>query len=720
MTSADDYYKQIRQKAGNYLSPNDLLVIDRAYQLAESSHTGQPRDSGEPYIFHPLAIIDYLTDMHMDASTLAAALLHDVPEDTTTSLETIQDEFGSEVSRLVDGVTKLGQIKPPPDAPEDLQTVFGQAETFDKMMLATADDIRVILIKLADRLHNMRTIMALPMERRRKVVFSTILIYVPLAARLGAWRIKSEMEDLALQAMDPETYKEITAIVSDRQEERERVIQNVARLIEQRLASFNLPGEVKETPVSLSELLRVSRQSGFSLIQTQEALVLSVIVPQIRDCYTALGCIHSLWKPVPTLFDDYIVAPKDNMYRSLHTTVVGPGGRILKFRIRTDDMQDWAENGIFAFWRNRAEYPGLEKPEDRVLWLKQLGQFRRESGNAQEFVESLMSDFLPEHIYVFSPKGDVFELPKGATPVDFAYHVHTNIGHSCRAARVNEHFKELNAPLRNGDQVLILTIDQPEPYYEWLNPHLEYAFTSLSKRAIKRWFRRLPKAERVAQGMKVLEREFQLLGDPGVEIKLLASMMGYATEEGFLSAVGSAELYVTKVAEKYIDKILCLAPEPTTQSSTDALQGIGTMEYRLGVCCNPQPGSNIVGILNAEGKLTVHRLDCKLALSALEEGRVVALSWRRPGAKTCPVLFEINAIDRSELVRDFTDIIGQARINMDEITASTNKKESRAKIVATLGIETSAQLVRALHQVDHLPNVTEVHCHLQGKETDES
>jgi (p)ppGpp synthase/HD superfamily hydrolase len=751
MHESGSYYQNIRQNAEKYLEKNEIELLDNAYALAEESHSIQRRDSGEPYILHPLAVTDYLVKMRLDGLALAASLLHDVPEDTQTTLTTIRQNFGSEVAQLVDGVTKLGQFKPPPDTSEELLSVFGQADTLDKMMKASAEDVRVILIKLADRLHNMRTILALPMHRRKKVVNSTMRIYIPIAIRLGIWSMKREMEDRVLQALEPETYTELVELISDRKKQRTQTALNVSQLVQHRLTDWGIASEVLELPFGIAEYYQLPRKYNTFPSYESDLIGICILVPQVKDCYTAVGAVHSLWKPVPEKQDDYIVSPKENTYRSLHTTVIGPGGSILKVRIRTREMHEWAEYGLYAFYRNREIYKKLGKPEDRVKWLGEIVKWMRdyhdygdtaetdlaenspdeeldsipgqpslssrnvlpEENASIEFVESLLSDFLPEHIDIFTPKGKVIELPKDSTPIDFAYSIHTDIGHRCRAAQVNGRYQALNTPLRNGDQVYILTVPHPEPVYEWLNTYLGYVKTSYARRAIRRWFRRQPNEVNYHRGQQALDHEFRLLGISKVDYFQLGQQLGFVDEKQFILAVGSTIYHASKVMVKFINKRLGLGEHHSKiVDHSNTIQCPEGFSIRLGKCCNPSPGASIIGKATSPDRLTIHRIECKHALKAISEGKIIAVSWRNEEGFTKSVPFVVEAYDRSDLLKDFSNIVGQELVNMDQVIATKNDSGSRATINATLKIPDGVQLLRILHRIEKLPNVQVVFARL--------
>jgi (p)ppGpp synthase/HD superfamily hydrolase len=738
------YFEKIRRDAEDYLENNEVELLGNAFALAEESHQNQRRDSGEPYILHPLAVTDYLVQMRLDGFALAAALLHDVPEDTQTTLDTIRQQFGNEIAQLVDGVTKLGQFKPPPGTSEELLSVFGQADTLDKMMKASAEDVRVILIKLADRLHNMRTILALPNNRRKKVVNSTLKIYIPIAVRLGIWSMKREMEDHVLQALKPDTYTELIELIEEQKEHRAQTVTNVSQLVQHRLADWGIASDSLELPLGIAEFYQLPKKYNLFPSKEIDVIGICILVPNVKDCYTAVGAVHSLWKPVPGKQDDYVVSPKENTYRSIHTTVVGPGGSILKVRIRTREMHEWAEYGLYAFYRNRDTYKKLGKPEDRVKWLGEIIKWGREyreyigpdefdivetirdedlhgtrdqvtsterdpllGENASiEFVESLLSDFLPEHIDIFTPKGKVIELPKDSTPIDFAYAIHTNIGHSCRAAQINGRYQALNQPLRNGDQVYILTVPHPEPVYEWLNPYLGFVKTSYARRAIRRWFKRQSEETNRHRGKQTLDHEFQLLGMSNVDYQQLGLQLGFANGSQFILAVGSANYHVSKVIVQFVNMKLGLIEHQSNPVDPGiTIQCPEGFKVRLGKCCNPVPGASIMGIAASSGQLTVHRIECKYALKAISEGKIIAVSWQDDEGFTKPVSFVVEAYDRPDLLKDFTNIVGQELVNMEQVIATKNDSGNRATINAILRIPDGVLLLRILHRIEKLPNV---------------
>ena len=493
------------ERGEDSIAAQDVSLIKRAYQVAADAHDGQLRASGEPFIQHSVATAATLVDLRLDAATIAAGLLHDVPEDTAVTVAEIKETFGDEIARLVDGVTKLRKITWTSLEEEE-------AESLRKIFLAMVDDIRVILIRLADRLHNMHTLGALPEERGREIARETLDIFAPLAHRLGMWQIKEELEDLALRYLEPDTYREVVKLLKERRTDRERYVEEVVQALRRSLTEGGIEGEVKGRRKHVYSIYQKMKTKGRDFDRIYDVHGARIIVDDVKGCYAALGIVHSLWRPIAGEFDDYIAMPKDNMYQSLHTAVVGPQGRALEVQIRTWDMHWMAEYGVAAHWRYKEQVERDAVLEAKMAWLRQIMEWRRELVDAQEFVDSLKTDLFPEEVYVFTPKGDVIELPRGATPVDFAYHVHTEIGHRCQGAKVNGKMVPLNYQLKDGDQVLILTAKRGGPSRDWLNPHVGYVSTSRARQKIRQFFRKQERKENIARGRALLEKELKRLG----------------------------------------------------------------------------------------------------------------------------------------------------------------------------------------------------------------
>jgi RelA/SpoT family (p)ppGpp synthetase len=691
---------------------SDIPVIKRAYQMAARAHDGQSRASGEPFVQHSLAAAATLADLRLDTATIAAALLHDVPEDTDISVKEIEDVFGGEIAKLVDGVTKLTGISWASLGEEE-------AESLRKMFLAMVDDVRVILIKLADRLHNMRTLDALPEERRSEIAEETLGIFAPLAYRLGLWQIKQELEDLSLQYLDPEKYQEILELRAAQHARKGQYLEGVVETLKRTLAEQGIQADVTGRFKHVYSIYEKMESKGRDFDQIYDVYAARIIVNEIQDCYAALGIVHSMWRPIPGEFDDYIAMPKDNMYQSLHTAVVGPEGRPLEIQIRTWDMHRMAEYGVAAHWRYKEQVGRDTVLEAKMAWLRQLMEWRRELVDAQEFIDSLKTDLFPEEVYVFTPKGDVIELPRGATPIDFAYHVHTEIGHRCQGAKVNGKMVPLNYQLEDGDQVLILTAKRGGPSRDWLSPHLGYVHTSRAKQKIRQWFRRQQRADNIAQGRTLLEKELKRLGIERESYEDIAKLFRFDKVEDFLAAIGYGDINVHQVSTRIleVERERVERPEelppiipPRPEAPGVRVKGVGDLLTRLGSCCNPLPGDDIIGYITRGRGVTIHRQDCPNVLRAFRDGdreRLIEVDWGDARHRTYPVMVKVRAYDRKGLLKDIAAILDAEDVNMASATITTDKKDQTATILATLDITGMAQLSRVLTRIESLTNVLE-------------
>ncbi len=698
------------------LPQSDLDLIRRAYDLAIVAHDGQERASGEPYIVHSLAVARLLADLRLDAATIAAGLLHDVPEDTVIDLKDLHQEFGEEVARLVDGVTKLDQI-------DQLSQISAgglrneKAESLRKMFLAMVDDVRVVLIKLADRLHNMRTLDALPENKRRPIAQETLEIFAPLANRLGIWQMKWELEDLGFRYLEPQTYKEITQLVDERGGDREHYIKGITDILEKRLRGAGIEPEIYGRPKHIYSIYKKMERKGVDFDQIYDILAVRIIVNEIKDCYAALGIVHTLWPPIPGEFDDFIATPKDNMYRSLHTAVVAPGGKPLEVQIRTHEMHRTAEYGIAAHWRYKEQTKRDVVFENKIAWLRQLMEWRQDVTDAQEFVDSLKTDVFQDRVYVFSPKGEVFDLPAGSTPIDLAYRIHTEIGHRCRGGKVNGRLVALDYQLKNGDQVEILTTKRGGPSRDWLNPQLGYVKTSRARQKIRQWFRRQKRVENITRGREMLEKELKRLGLEQESLEEIAALFDFDNTADFLAAVGYGDINPHQITAKVLETRkdedeLAFPPSapPALDISGINVRGVGGIYTSLARCCNPLPGDDIVGYVTRGRGVTVHRRDCANVLSRSTSGeaeRFIEVGWGQDVQQTYPVMIKVRAWDRSGLLRDIAAVVADEEVSLSAANVTTRKKENIATITATLEITGIAQLSRILAKVERLPNVLE-------------
>ncbi|HWQ11398.1 MAG TPA: bifunctional (p)ppGpp synthetase/guanosine-3',5'-bis(diphosphate) 3'-pyrophosphohydrolase [Roseiflexaceae bacterium] len=685
-------------------------LIRSAYAVAYEAHDGQLRASGEPYIDHPVAVAEILLDLHLDAASIAAALLHDVVEDTLITKEQIEALFGAEIAHLVDGVTKLTKLEA--QSKED-----AQAGTYRKMFIAMADDPRVVLVKLADRLHNLRTIGAKSPESQRRTARETMEIYAPLAHRLGIWQIKWELEDRAFAVLNPEKYQEISRQLAARRDVREKTIQRVIARLRQLLDKEGIRAEITGRPKHIYSIYRKMERKQVSLDQIYDQLAVRVIVDTVGDCYRVLGIVHTTWPPVPGEFDDYIAMPKESMYRSLHTTVLIPGGQPCEVQIRTQEMHEVAEHGIAAHWRYKEGFSRSDTSfEAKLAWLRGLIDWRREMTDAREFVESLKEDELEEQVYVFTPKGKIIDLPLGSTPVDFAYRIHSQVGNSCVGAKVNNKLVPLDYELQNGEIVSIMTSKTPRgPSRDWLN----FVKTSSARKHIRSFFKRLARDENVAAGRDLLTQELKRLGltAPFDEIAQLA---GYKNQDDLFAAIGSGDTTARHVAQKVLAQhakatedlsaLPAVAPQPerTTDPKGITVRGVEGLLTRLAKCCNPVVGEPIVGFVTRGKGITVHRADCRTVINERDRQRLVEVTW---GAKLpeqgYPVPVRIEAWDRVGLWRDVSGAVADAGINIEAVEQVPTRKHGRAVLLATLKIHSLAQLTTILDKLNRLSDVIE-------------
>ena len=695
------------------LSQNDRELIERAYGLAVVAHSHQKRASGEPYIQHSLAVAQIMADLRLDSATIAASLLHDVAEDSIISVEDLRQDFGDEVARLVDGATKLGQIdKLSQMSRRDLQDE--EAESLRKMFLAMVDDVRVVLIKLADRLHNMRTLDALPEEKQRRIAKETLEIFAPLANRLGIWQMKWELEDLGFRYLSPPKYREIAALLDEQRADRERRIAHIIEALERRLEKEGLEAEISGRPKHIYSIYEKMNRKGLSFDQIHDVRGLRIIVNTVSECYAVLGIVHSLWRPIPGEFDDFIATPKDNMYRSLHTSVVGPDGKPLEVQIRTHGMHRRAELGIAAHWRYKEHAKRDVAFEAKIAWLRSLMEWQQEVTDAWEFIDSVKSDVFQDRVYTFTPKGDIIDLPTGSTSIDFAYHIHTEIGHRCRGAKVNGQMVSLDYQLRNGDQVEILTAKRGRPSRDWLNPHLGYIKTSRARQKIRQWFRRQDRVETVAQGRELLERELKRLGLDQKSYEEIATLFKFDKVDDLLAAIGYGDINAQQIAAKLVQadraeeelELPEAAPPPLLVSGV-TVRGVGDLLTRLAGCCHPLPGDQIVGYVTRGRGITIHRQDCRNILYLEDKERLIEVDWGEDIKRVFPVMVQVLAYDRTGLMRDITEIMAGERISISAANVATYAKDHTAVITTTLEISSIVQLSRVLAKIEQLPNVFE-------------
>jgi guanosine-3',5'-bis(diphosphate) 3'-pyrophosphohydrolase len=711
----------------------DRELVQRAYRVAEEAHREQKRNSGEPYISHCLAVANILADLRVPPEVIAAGLLHDTVEDTEVTLDDIRRDFGEVVASLVDGVTKLSNL---PRVSHNGQEIKGQAEqaneevellkpqsslgrrpdvvseTLRKTFLAMGDDVRVVLIKLADRLHNMRTLGYMPEEKRRRIGKQTLEIYAPLANRLGIWQIKWELEDLAFRYVDPDKYKEIADQLAERRPDRETQVSKIVDELKQLLTQNKISVEISGRPKHIYSIFRKMQKKGKSFDLVRDLRAVRLIVPDVPSCYATLGLIHTRWRPIPGEFDDYIAAPKDNFYQSLHTAVIYDDGKPLEVQIRTAEMHQNAEYGIAAHWKYKEGTPRDKSYEQRITWLRKMMEWRSDVDDAQEFVESMKSDVFQDRVYIFTPRGDIIDLPGGSTPIDFAYHIHTDIGHRCRGARVNGKLVPLEYELKTGDQVEILTAKRGGPSRDWLNPNLGLVKTQRARAKIKVWFKKQDHEQNLSSGRNILERELGRLGiGEKTNFEKLARGLDFRSPDDLYVALGTGDLSVSKIVKKLSEDeenadILTASAPVSETISADAVDVVGLkgLLTNLAKCCNPTPGDEIVGYITRGRGATVHRQDCPNILRMRERERLVAVSWGLH-ERTYSVPVRIHAYDRQGLMGDISSLLNNEGINIADVNVKTSQNLADIKLV--IEVRDIEQLSRILTRIENLPNVME-------------
>src|SRR6056297_2585180 len=605
----EDLLKKIRSN----MEDPDLDIVKKAYKLAEEAHEGQYRVSGEPYVEHPINVGYILADLGLDIISISAALLHDVVEDTKFTRDDIEEMFGNEVALLVDGVTKLTKL-------DFKSKEEHQAESLRKMFLAMAKDIRVVLIKLADRLHNMRTLEHLSREKQVLKSEETIEIYAPLAHRLGMSRMKSELEDLSFYFLQPDVYDELKKKLKENRSSRNRNIQNAISTLREKIKEQDLNAEIYGRSKHLYSIYQKMQRKEVDFSEIYDLTAVRVLVDSVRECYQVLGVVHEIWKPMPGRFKDYIAMPKSNMYQSLHTTVIGPSGDPLEVQIRTHEMHKTAEYGIAAHWRYKEGKTTDNDYEEKLSWLRQLLEWQKDLQEPQEFMKALKIDLFEDEVFVFTPKGDVMSLPRGGTPIDFAYHIHTEVGHNCVGAKVNGKIVPLEYELNNGDIVNIITSKKSTgPSKDWL----KFVKTSTARSKIKRWFKKQQRDEIIRRGKELLKREFdrqniELSGkEREKELDRIADELGEGTRENLLESIGYNNISVKQVINKLDIKeeeisIDDLKSTPSTKSSDKGVtvKGVNNLKVRTAKCCNPVPGDDIVGYITRGRGISIHRRGC--------------------------------------------------------------------------------------------------------------
>jgi len=700
-----------------YQPAANLDLLERAYRFSERSHEGQQRASGEPYLSHPLEVAGLLVNFKMDVTTVTAGLLHDVLEDTKATKGDLQREFGAEIADLVDGVTKIGKLA-------FSSREERQAENFRKMLVAMARDLRVLMIKLADRLHNMRTLQYLPTEKARKIAQETLDIYAPLAHRLGMAKVKAELEDLALRVLHPEDYQELMRRVAKRRLEREAEINHLITLLHEKLGEVGIGSKIAGRPKHFYSIWKKMHEGGREFDEIYDLTAVRVLTNTVRDCYGALGVVHSLWKPVPGRFKDFIAMPKVNMYQSLHTTVIGPKGDPVEIQIRTSEMHRIAEEGIAAHWLYKEKRSDRDKFDDAFTWLRQLLESQKETSDPKEFLDSVRLDLFPDEVYVFTPRGDVKALPDGATPVDFAYTVHTDVGHHCVGAKVNGKLVPLRYTLHQGDIVEIVTSPTQHPSRDWL----KIVKSNRARAKINQWLKIEERTRSLALGRELFDREARkyrlvpatLLASD--EMKKLIGELGFPSVDDLLASIGYGKTSIQQVLGR-------VAPAPPAESEAVAeakparparktdgpavrIRGVDDLLVRFGKCCAPVPGDSIVGFITRGRGLTVHARDClTVAKNVLEKERLVAVEWDGGESTKRPVRIAVYiGRDRPGLLAEITSAISsrQGNIIKAEITVTEDRKGLNHFVVEVDDLRQLQDIMQAIRDVKDIANVERV------------
>ncbi len=722
--------EQFLNKLPEAYSRSDRDQIERAYRFAEKAHKGQTRANGQPYFLHCVGVANILLDMDATAEIVSAALLHDVLIDCNVTSKTLRNEFGDTIAQFVEDVSRITALpylsradqhederKPLSEQPLPSLTKINEdlAETIRKMLLAMGDDVRVVVIKLADRLHNMRTLSALPTDRQKKIAQETLDIYAPLANRLGIWQMKWELEDLGFRYTNPEKYKEIAENLTQRRSKRLDEVDHIIEELQELLQKSDVKAKITGRPKHIYSIYRkmLHKEKTFDGIRDLRAV--RAIVDDVETCYKVLGIIHMHYAPIPGEFDDYIAAKKPNNYQSLHTAVIYSDGKPLEVQIRTMEMHQNAEYGIAAHWRYKENKQHISgKYEQKVSAMRSLLAWSLEVDDNQELIDGMRSDSFKDRVYVITPRGDVVDLPQGSTPIDFAYQVHTDIGHRCRGAKINGKLVTLDYVLKTGDQVEILTVNRGGPSRDWLNPNLGLVKSSRSRSKIKQWFKQQNREQNLEHGKLLVEKELKRLGLEGVDLNQLIANFGLKSVDDLFVGIGCGDIpigkLINRIGELKADglttesELIPEAPAKDTKSDSITVSGLSRMAHNFAHCCNPMPGDPIIGYITRGRGVTIHRMDCPNAMSLKDKERLIKVDWSIV-EKKYPVPLQITAYDRQGLMSDISTVLSSEPVRLIDLSMTT--RQHIVKVNLVLEVASIDQLSRVLARLENLPNVME-------------
>ena len=718
----EQQYRALEERLRALRPKDDLDPVERAFRFAAARHSGQLRSSGEPYVLHPIAVAGILAGMNMDSVSLQTAMLHDVVEDTGTRLEEIERKFGQEVARCVDGVTKLGKL-------EFYSAEARQAESYRKMFLAMTDDLRVIIVKLADRLHNLRTIGSLPREKQERVARETLEIYAPISHRLGMGKVRGELEDLSFAVLEPEASADLLQEIDSRRHEIEAFLVGIRRTVEDKLRAESVPARVSGRVKRVYSVFQKMRRQKVPLDQVYDLLALRIVTDSVKNCYAALGVIHNEWPPIPGRIKDFIAIPRPNMYQSLHTSVIGPGGHAFEVQIRTEEMHRVAEEGIAAHWKYKAGHKGVDLDDKRIAWLRQLVEWQGEMKDSGDFLSTLKVDLYPEEVCCFTPRGKVIVLPRDATPIDFAYAIHSDVGHSCVGAKVNGRIVPLRYALRNGDVVEILTQAGHMPSKDWL----ALVKTSRARNKIKHVVNLSERARAIEIGAKLLEKEARRLGIPlaragKAELERIASDHGLGKVEDLHAALGYGRFSARQVLQKLLPQDEQAAAAERQKTSTApppgappavspgenlvlTVKGAQDLLVYRARCCDPIPGDPIVGYITRGKGVAVHAVDCPNVRNLLYEAeRRIDVEWTRSVSDTFPVRMLVHTDDRPGVLNLLTAVLAGEECNIRNLGAKPDSARNGdgAIVEMTVDVKEKKQLDRIVSAMRRLSGVRDV------------